>query len=63
MPINCSEPNCHINLNIIIINRWLVKEELTSYDRVHVLGSSMGAQAAGYVGHFTGEFVMIYRVS
>ena len=26
----------------------------TDYDRIHVLGSSLGAQAAGYVGFFTG---------
>merc|ERR1712110_696844 len=32
---------------------WLVTEQLSSYDRIHVLGSSLGAQAAGYVGHFT----------
>ena len=34
---------------------WLVREQLSSYDRIHVLGSSLGAQAAGYVGHFTGD--------
>ena len=33
---------------------WLVTEGLSSYDQIHVLGSSLGAQAAGYVGHFTG---------
>ena len=33
--------------------RWLVEEMEVSYDNVHVLGSSLGAQAAGYVGHFT----------
>ena len=38
---------------------WLVKEQLSSYDRIHVLGSSLGAQAAGYVGYFTGEDLAI----
>lgn len=33
---------------------WLVAEMGVSYGDVHVLGSSLGAQAAGYVGHFTG---------
>ena len=32
---------------------WLVAELGVSYDDVHVLGSSLGAQAAGYVGYFT----------
>ena len=32
---------------------WLVAEMGVSYDEVHVLGSSLGAQAAGYVGYFT----------
>ena len=26
----------------------------SDYDKIHVLGSSLGAQAAGYVGFFTG---------
>ena len=38
---------------------WLVRERLTSYDHIHVLGSSLGAQAAGYVGHFTGGWLII----
>ena len=39
---------------------WLVTEQLSSYDRIHVLGSSLGAQAAGYVGHFTGEDLKMF---
>ena len=41
---------------------WLVTEGLTSYDRIHVLGSSLGAQAAGYVGHFTGLGLIIKQM-
>ena len=40
--------------------KWLVAEQLSSYDRIHVLGSSLGAQAAGYVGHFTGDLITIF---
>ena len=32
---------------------WLVEEMGVRWENVHVLGSSLGAQAAGYVGHFT----------
>jgi len=33
---------------------WLVVDHFMSYEDVHVLGSSLGAHAAGYVGYFTG---------
>ena len=39
--------------------QWLVAEQLSSFDRIHVLGSSLGTQAAGYVGHFTGERLIL----
>ena len=38
-----------------MLTRWLVEAELSSYDNIHVLGSSLGAQAAGYVGYYTGQ--------
>ena len=31
-----------------------VRDLNTSFDRIHIIGSSMGAQAAGYAGFFTG---------
>ena len=40
---------------MIMLTRWLVEAELSSYDNIHVLGSSLGAQAAGYVGYYTGQ--------
>jgi len=34
---------------------WLVKDIGIEWDDIHVLGSSLGAQAAGYTGRFTGS--------
>ena len=31
-----------------------VRDLNTSMDSIHIIGSSMGAQAAGYAGFFTG---------
>ena len=33
--------------------KWLVQEGVP-WDNIHVLGASLGAQAAGYTGMFTG---------
>jgi len=36
---------------------WLVEDHGVEWDNVHILGSSLGAQAAGYTGRFTGGLV------
>jgi len=40
---------------------WMVADAGCSWERVHVLGSSLGAHAAGYTGRFTGG--RVHRVT
>jgi len=40
---------------------WLVQQQLSSWDEIHIIGSSLGGHAAGYAGRFCNQ--LPYRVT